>query len=130
MDCHNKTPTPEYKGDEKVDIDQALKELDDYNFMTEREKTEFNMGGMKHIPPDLPLPESKRRRSAPPPLTPMGRSSGVSLLTLWENKVASEQSRRCLEFQGRLRAEGNVTKLYVNLQKDKDKDDGGSRKKN
>ncbi|XP_045124307.1 integrator complex subunit 13-like [Portunus trituberculatus] len=130
MDCHNKVSTPEYKGDEKVDIDQALKELDDYNFMTEREKQEFNMGGMKHVPSDLPLPESKRRRSAPPPLTPMGRSSGVSLLTLWENKVSSEQSRRCLEFQGRLRAEGNVTKLYVNLQKDKDKDDGGPRKKN
>ncbi|KAK8735783.1 hypothetical protein OTU49_005315 [Cherax quadricarinatus] len=129
MECHNKVETPEYKGDDKVDIDQALKELDDYNYMTEREKADFNLSsGTKHTPAELPIPDSKRRRTAPPPLAPMGRSSGVSLLTLWENKVASEQSRRCLEFQGRLKAEDNVTKLYVSLQKDKDKDEG-SRKK-
>lgn len=129
MECHNKVATPEYKSDDKVDIDQALKELDDYNYMTEREKAEFNMStGSKHSPTDLAVPDSKRRRPAPPPLAPMGRSNGVSLLTLWENKVGSEQSRRCLEFQGRLKAEDNVTKLYVNLQKDKEKEDG-SRKK-
>lgn len=130
MECHNKAVTPEYKGDDKVDIDQALKELDDYNYMTEREKTEFNMGaGSKHTPPDLSVPENKRKKTAPPPLAPMGRSSGVNLLTLWENKVSSEQSRRCLEFQGRIRAEDNVTKLYVNLQKEKEKEEG-SRKSN
>ncbi|KAK3858190.1 hypothetical protein Pcinc_035598 [Petrolisthes cinctipes] len=130
MECHNKVATPEYKGDDKVDIDQALKELDDYNYMTEREKAEFNMAGSgtKHIPSDLIVPDSKRRHSAPPPLAPMGRSSGVSLLTLWENKVSSVQSQPCYEFQGRSRAEGNITKLYVNLQKDKEKEDG-SRKK-
>lgn len=85
--------------------------------------------GSKHTPPDLSVPENKRKKTAPPPLAPMGRSSGVNLLTLWENKVSSEQSRRCLEFQGRIRAEDNVTKLYVNLQKDKEKEEG-SRKSN
>lgn len=129
MECHNKIATPEYKSDDKVDIDQALKELDEYNYMTEREKAEFNQStGTKHTPADLTIPDSKRRRTAPPPLAPMGRSSGVNLLTLWENKVASEQSRRCLEFQGRLKAEENITKLYVNLQKDKDKDEGARKK--
>ncbi|KAK7007289.1 hypothetical protein SK128_025646 [Halocaridina rubra] len=126
MECHNKVATPEYKNDDKVDIDQALKELDEYNYMTEREKAEFNAGsGSKHTPTDLSTPEGKRKRTIPPPLAPMGRSGGVSLLTLWENKVSSEQSRRCLEFQGRMKAEDNVTKLYVNLkQKEKEKEEG------
>ncbi|XP_047468635.1 integrator complex subunit 13-like [Penaeus chinensis] len=124
MECHNKAATPEYKGDEKVDIDQALKELDDCNYVADRDKAEFGSGGGgKHTAGDLSLPDSKRRRTVPPPLAPMSRSSGMNLLTLWENKVSSEESRRCLEFQGRVKSEDNVTKLYVNLQKDKDKDE-------
>lgn len=127
MDCHNK-PTQgsstTTSSDDKVDIDQALKELDDYNYMSEREKSEFNMSSSnKHTPSDLSIPDSKRRRTAPPPLNPMGaRNSTVSLLQLWETQVASEQSSRCMEFIGRTEAVEGKTKLYKNLSKEKEKE--------
>ncbi|XP_076060577.1 integrator complex subunit 13 asun [Oratosquilla oratoria] len=122
LDCHNKSAPPEYKHDDKVDIDQALKELDNYNYMTEQEKAEFNLGGgTKHTPSDLAVPDAKRRKTVPPPLNPMGRAN-TNLLALWENKVTSEQSKRCMEFQGRMKSENNCTKLYVNFYKEKEKE--------
>ena len=127
LECHNKAPSEsqDFNNDDKVDIDQALKELDSFNYMTEREKNEYNQGktsniSNKHLLIDSNSSETKKRKTIPPPLAPLGRSSGVNLLSLWENKIASEQSRRCLEFQGRLKAENNITPLYTNLQKDKD----------
>ena len=68
--------------------------------------------------------ELKRRRSS----ASSQRSEGQSLLSLWQQKNKSSEGRP--QFAGRLRAENNVTKLYVNLQlKEKEKEEQSSRRK-
>lgn len=50
-----------------------------------------------------------------------GATGGQSLLSLFQQKIKSTEERMgSPQFAGRLRAENNVTKLYTNLQKDKD----------
>ena len=100
--------SPAAKGD---DWDVASKELERYNSMTEREKSDFNNDPVK------------RSRSPSPGAVPLKqpRSSGESLLDMMKLKQKeNSKSKFSVPFVG-MRSIGEKAKLYLSLER-KDKE--------
>ena len=125
LQCHNKdsniiTIGQDTPMEESVDYDQALKELD----LQPRAKIGSKRRGSSVNGSDT---DPKKWMADPAPL-PCVRGD-QSLLTLFQKKIKISEDKGSPQFAGRLKAENNVTKLYVNLQKDKDKEELSSRRK-
>ena len=103
-----------------VDVDVALRELDKYSAMTEREKNDFNMSndGCLRSTTESPMsptslgPPVKKAKSMFGP----GGTQGRSLLDIWTQKIEKENSRRHVPFAGQ-RSIGEKAKLYLSLEK-------------
>ncbi|KAF2366202.1 Cell cycle regulator Mat89Bb [Trinorchestia longiramus] len=131
LHCHNKeSSSGSFDGmsstQDSVNIDQALEELDAAAVQSRRR----NGGSSKRShSTDSSHNGHKKRRSSYQPLGSSSNSKGgVSLLTMMMQKIKSTEDKS-LQFAGRLKADNNVTKLYANFQKEKDKEDGSMRRK-
>ncbi|KAL7642947.1 UNVERIFIED_CONTAM: hypothetical protein RMT77_006237 [Armadillidium vulgare] len=129
VQCQSKGDSAKEIKDEKVDLDQALMEIDSISEIgPTKEKVPPPVKTVIKTPDsNSSIPSSKKRKGSIPALAPFGKKSATSLFSIWESKINSDQAQKCPEFQGRLLAENNVTKLYANFQ-EKEKDDT-SRKK-
>jgi len=99
---------------EELELDVAMRELNKYKTMTERERADFNMSdGVLRSTTDSPLsppvtqPPSKKQRLLGP--------GGATLLDLWKARVEREAGMKHVEFAGR-RNLGEVAKLYLSLE--------------
>ena len=112
LESRNRPPTnpPGSARDDKGEWDIAVKELDRYNNMTEREKSEFNEVS------DQP----SKRSPSPGPLATVKKpktSGGESLLDLWKkNLKENSQTRFTVPFAG-MRSVGEKAKLYLSLER-------------
>lgn len=126
LDClleSRNRPVPDRNGrnddSNKVELDVALRELDKYSAMTEREKNEFNMtsDGILRSNTNTPL--------SPPPVAKrpkLGHNTSTSLLDMWNKTQASQENKKALPFFG-MKSLGEKAKLYLSLErKDNNKD--------
>ncbi|KAA0203761.1 hypothetical protein HAZT_HAZT009111 [Hyalella azteca] len=134
LHCHSKEPVSAYdsssgaSNQESVNIDQALEELD---AAVAASLPRHGGGSKRHHANETSSDGSKKRRVTQPSITSSTSpsvTSGMSLLTIMMQKIKSSEGK-CLPFAGQLKAENNVTKLYANFQKEKDKEDMSSRRK-
>lgn len=113
---------PASRKDEKVELDVALRELDKYSAMTQREKEEFNAGNCND------RSYHRARSSSPaPPLAKRQKTSGSgsSLLDLWtKNHKENTKTKYTVPFAG-MRSVGDKARLYLSLDR-KDKEHGAS----
>jgi len=121
LESRNRPPAPDRpppggsmpKRDEKGDWDMTIKELDRYNNMTKREKSDFNGVSADQS-------SSKRGRSTSPgPSIKKAKSSGNGemLLDMWKKNVKEKsQTRFTVPFAG-LRLVGEKAKLYLSLER-------------
>lgn len=99
----------------EVGLDVALRELDRYQAMTDREKMEFNMedGCAAGSPAAMSLigqqPPSKKQR--------LLGTGGLSLLDIYKARKEKEASAMHVEFAGR-RNLGEMAQLYIKLEKE------------
>lgn len=101
--------------EEKPEVDIMWKELDRYHKMTDRERQDFNRGensgeGSKTKSADAPPP--KRLKTC---LDNLKSPGPLSLLSLWTNKINSENTKRHVEFSGRVKAGTEIATLYANV---------------
>lgn len=120
------TPTDEIeKGSSQSRLSEATlswQEIDRYQSMTEREKTDFNRGDTnnEHIFKrglGSAVSEHAYKKMRPdnqPGLNKQaGRVAATSLLSMWSNKMNAIAASRHEEFAGRLQSTGNKAELYT-----------------
>lgn len=83
----------------------AWKELDRYNRLTEREKSELNKEDLPPLKKSRPMIDQTMTKA----------SGGLSLLSLWTNRLKTLHNSRHEEFAGRAESEGNIADLYPDL---------------
>ncbi|RWS31504.1 hypothetical protein B4U80_06481, partial [Leptotrombidium deliense] len=93
------------KSEVKDETELAWKELDAYNDMTEREKSDAF---------SEPLHKKPKLTSKSPAPSVISNNDHQSLLTLWMKKLEEGHSRKRPEFAGRMSG-SNIAPLYVNL---------------
>jgi hypothetical protein len=116
----------ERRDDNKVELDVALRELDRYSAMTEREKADFNA-----VAEASKSSRSSRERSpSPAPAVAkrpkIGGGGGISLLDMWtksQKENSSTKGRHPVPFVG-MRSLGEKARLYLSLDR-KEKDQQG-----
>uniref|UniRef100_A0A2P2HVP6 Protein asunder n=1 Tax=Hirondellea gigas TaxID=1518452 RepID=A0A2P2HVP6_9CRUS len=106
---------------DSVDIVTALDEID----AAAKQPRHKNMNNSKRSGSESVGSEAKRWRTTAS-LLPAANRGGVSLLTLWQQKIKSTEELGSPQFVGRAKAEKNITKLYVNFQQ---KEESSSRRK-
>lgn len=123
LECRNKPILDRPKGtnnkDDQVEVEVALAEIERYQAMTERERSDFNMSSDGVLRATTESPMSPNSASGPPPskkIKSMFRG-GKSLLDIWTNKVEKEHSKYHVPFAGTLTF-GEKAALYVKLDKD------------
>eukprot|EP00094_Tigriopus_californicus_P004701 TCALIF_04523-PA protein Name:"Similar to asun Protein asunder homolog (Xenopus tropicalis)" AED:0.24 eAED:0.24 QI:0/0.5/0/1/1/1/3/0/611 len=127
LECRNKPIMDHAQGttgnkDDQVEVEVALAEIERYQAMTERERSDFNMSsdGVLRATTESPMsPNSASTPAGPPPskkIKSMFRG-GKSLLDIWTNKVEKEHSKYHVPFAGTL-AFGEKASLYVKVDKD------------
>lgn len=103
-----------------VEVDVALRELDKYSAMTEREKNDFNLSndGCLRSTTESPMspttvgPPAKKAKS----MFGLGGAQGKSLLDIWTAKIEKENARKHVPFAGQ-KSLGEKAKLYMSLEK-------------
>lgn len=131
LKCHDKEANTYdtksgVKNQESVNIDQALEELDAVSSSNTQDRN--GKHNRSHSMDSNEGSNKKRKSSHQSFSIPSSNKSGMSLLSIMKQRVkATEESS--LQFVGRLKAENNVTKLYANFQKEKDKEDISTRRK-
>ncbi len=108
-------------GGNKIDVEVALREMDRYNAMTERERSDFDLSvdGVLRSTTESPMSPTAVCTSAPtlqPRAASKKNSSRQSLLDIWTGKVEKEHSKKHVPFHG-LRNLGEKAKLYLSLEK-------------
>lgn len=92
----------------KEENEVSWKELDKYNQMSEREKSDLNEA-----------PSKKSRITASSSNTAgeisYGNSGPQSLFNIWKKKLEDEHSKRRPEFAGRICSTGNMAQLYTHM---------------
>jgi hypothetical protein len=129
LECRNKPIIDRISKDkadndagDKVELDVALREIERYSAMTEREKSDFNLSrdGVLRSTTQSPLspPPSKRTKTTFPAVTTTtgGKGGGLSLLAMFCQRQEKENSKRHVQFAG-LRNIGDKAKLYLNLER-------------
>ncbi len=112
----DRPPSASSKRDEKTEWDMANKELDKYNSMTERERSDFNQPKRSRSPsPALTTAVSSSKRSK------NSNNGNESLLDLWmKTQKENATTRFSTPFVG-MRSVGEQAKLYLSLDR-KDKE--------
>eukprot|EP00096_Caligus_rogercresseyi_P005552 TRINITY_DN2132_c0_g1_i1.p1 TRINITY_DN2132_c0_g1~~TRINITY_DN2132_c0_g1_i1.p1 ORF type:complete len:681 (-),score=242.07 TRINITY_DN2132_c0_g1_i1:59-2101(-) len=107
---------------EKVELDVALREIEKYNSMTEREKNEFD-SKMSPLSPPPPPPSSSTSSAGKKSGLVGGKMKGGnrSLLDICSNRIQKENSKYHVPFAGH-RGLGERAKLYLTLGRNKDKE--------
>ncbi|CAB4057042.1 Trafficking protein particle complex subunit 2-like protein,Integrator complex subunit 13 [Lepeophtheirus salmonis] len=102
-------------GGEKVELDVALREIEKYNSMTEREKNEFD----SKI--ESPMSPPSQSHTNYPKKSSKMKGGNKSLLDIWSNRIQKENSKSHSPFAGH-RGLGERAKLYLSLGRNKEKD--------
>ncbi|CAL1548540.1 unnamed protein product [Lymnaea stagnalis] len=102
-----KTPgKKEDKSGSTAEVEQSWKDLDRFQQMTEREKQDALLGE-KSL--DAPPPKKLKSEEL------LMRSGGQTLLSMWNNRLKTIESKRSHEFDGRLDSDGDKARLYIHL---------------
>lgn len=104
------------------EVTLSWQEIDRYQSMTEREKTDFNRGDTNNdhmfkrgLGTAVSEQAHKKFRGDNQPgfNKQTGRGAATSLLSMWKNKMNSIAASRHEEFAGRLQSTGNKAELYA-----------------
>jgi len=106
MEVRNK-PMP-VKREAEGEVGLAARELERYQTMTERERSDFNQVKQEERESGSPAPSKKAR--------PMGLG-GASMLDIWRTRIEREAAKKHREFAGR-RNLGEVVKLYTKMERE------------
>lgn len=113
LESRNRPTTDRPPNKEASEWDLANKELDRYNKMTEREKSEFNQKQQRSRSPSpgiLAPSAAKKAKSN-------GSASGLSLLDLWtKSQKENCKNRFSVPFAG-MRSVGEKARLYLSLER-------------
>lgn len=120
------TPSDEIEGVSQSRLSEASlswQEIDKYQSMTEREKSDFNHGDTnnEHLfkrALSSPIPEQAQKKLRTDNQTMFHKQNGSkgvasSLLSMWNNKMNAIAASRHEEFAGRLQSTGNKAELYT-----------------
>jgi len=119
------TPTDDIEKSTQSRLSEASlswQEIDRYQSMTEREKTDFNRGDTNNehffkrgLGSAVTEQAHKRLRTDNQPglNKQTGRGAATSLLSMWNSKMNAIAASRHEEFAGRLQSTGNKAELYV-----------------
>lgn len=119
------TPTDEIEKNTQSRLSEASlswQEIDRYQSMTEREKTDFNRGDTNNehffkrgLGSSVTEQAHKRLRTDNQPglNKQTGRGAATSLLSMWNSKMNAIAASRHEEFAGRLQSTGNKAELYI-----------------
>lgn len=120
------TPTDEIEGISQARLSEASlswQEIDRYQSMTEREKTDFNRGDTNNdhlFKRSLSSASSEQAQKkirtdsqAMPNKQNGNRGAAISLLSMWNNIMNAIAASRHEEFAGRLQSTGNKADLYT-----------------
>jgi len=111
-DTSNKKQTTSTNGTttKATDSEWAWKELNQWT------RHEFNQMSDKQTINTTPEPSTKKFKTNSVESVSNKMTSGPqSLLNIWTNKLNEDNSKKRFEFMGRTTSEGNIAKLYVNL---------------
>ena len=132
-----KPPASSSSSSKTVEVEVALREMDRYNSMTERERSDFNLSGDGVLrstteSPMSPTSSSPTAAAAAAATAAAAAASNAkkggnalggpaggkapSLLDLWTRKIEKENSKKHVPFHG-LRNLGEKAKLYLSMEK-------------
>lgn len=103
-------------------MDEALRELDRYSAMTEREKSDFNMSddlrATTEISPTSAMAAAGKSQTTSSSAKSMFGSGGPgkSLLDIWTSRIERKNSRKHVPFAGLRNVVGDKARLYLSLE--------------
>ncbi|XP_059143113.1 integrator complex subunit 13-like [Physella acuta] len=95
------------KKEEKTEAEQSWKDFDRLQQMTERERQDALHKENKSVEPSPPKKKKTEELSM--------RSGGQTLLSMWNNRLRTIESKRSQDFDGRLDSDGDKARLYIHL---------------